>query len=293
MSKSRQPSANLFGAVEQANVRAAQPLAARMRPRTLEEFVGQEHFLAPGKLLHRLLKVDRLSSAVFHGPPGSGKTSLAHVIASQTQSLFRPLNAVAGGIKEVRELLQQARTDLETTGRRTILFVDELHHINRTQQDILLPDVEEGRVILLGTTTQNPFFAINGPLISRSQIFTFEALTRDHIRTLLVRTLADRERGLGNIAVNMTETARTFLAEVSDGDARRALAALEVGVLSSETTPVEFTLELAQESIQRKALLYDATGDEHYDVISAFIKSMRGSDPDAAIYWLARMLEAG
>ena len=313
MSKTRQPSADLFQPLKEANLRAALPLAARMRPRTLDEFIGQEHFLGPGKLLRRLLAADRLGSVVLHGPPGSGKTSLAHVIAGQTRCLFRPLNAVASGIKELRELLQQARADLEASGQRTILFVDELHHFNRSQQDILLPDVEEGRVILIGTTTHNPFFAINGPLLSRSQIFTFEPLTRDHIRTVIRRAIADTERGLGNILVQMTDEALDFLAEISDGDARRALTALEVGVLSAlgaasqaapdedparlsgppSTTPVVFTLEVAQESIQRKALMHDGTGDEHYDVISAFIKSMRGSDPDAAIYWLARMLEAG
>src|SRR5918912_909959 len=183
MGKRRDPPADLFRAAREANLHKALPLAARMRPRTLDEFVGQEHFLGPGKLLRRLLAADRLSSVIFHGPPGCGKTSLAHVIASQTRCLFRPLNAVASGIKEMRELLQEARNELEATGRRTVLFVDELHHFNRSQQDILLPDVEEGRVILLGTTTHNPFFAINGPLLSRSQIFTFEPLTRDHIRT--------------------------------------------------------------------------------------------------------------
>lgn len=293
MSKRRPSTPGLFQAAEQANLRGAQPLAARMRPRSLDEFIGQEHFLGPGKLLRRLLAADRLSSVVLHGPPGSGKTSLAHVIANQTRCHFRPLNAVASGIKELRELIQEARAELEATGQRTVLFIDELHHFNRSQQDILLPDVEEGRVILLGTTTYNPFFAINGPLLSRSQIFTFEALSREHIRTLLSRALADRERGLGHIPVRMSEEALAFLAEISDGDARRALTALEVGVLSADRTPVEFTLEVAQESIQRKALLHDGTGDEHYDVTSAWIKSMRGSDPDAAIYWLARMLEAG
>src|SRR5262249_8176588 len=206
---------------------------------------------------------------------------------------FPPPNAVAAGIKDVRDILQEARQRLEDEGRKTLLFVDELHHFNRGQQDVLLPDVEEGRVILLGTTTQNPFFAVNSPLLSRSQIFTFEPLTREHIRTLLRRALADAERGLGHIPVHITAEALDCLAEVSDGDARRALSALEVGVLSTEQRPVEFTLEVAQESIQRKALDYDATGDAHYDVTSAFIKSMRGSDPDAAIYWLARMLEAG
>jgi putative ATPase len=293
VSKARKQSADLFASAHEANLERALPLAARMRPRSLDEFVGQEHFLGPGKLLRRLLQADRLSSVIFHGPPGCGKTSLARVIANQTRCLFRPLNAVASGIKEVRELLQQARAELEETGRRTILFVDELHHFNRAQQDVLLPDVEEGRVILLGTTTQNPFFAVNSPLLSRSQIFTFEPLSRADVRTLITRTLADTERGLGSVSVEMTEEALAFLAEVSDGDARRALTALEVGVLSCPERPVRFTLEVAQESIQRKALDYDATGDAHYDVTSAFIKSMRGSDPDAAVYWLARMLEAG
>jgi putative ATPase len=284
---------DLFQPMHEENLRKAQPLAARMRPRTVDEFVGQEHFFGPGKLLRRLLQADRLGSLIFYGPPGTGKTALAHVIANHTQCTFRQLNAVASGIKEVRELLQQAREELETTGRRTILFVDELHRFNRSQQDVLLPDVEEGRVILIGATTQNPFFAINSPLLSRSQIFTFEPLTRDQIKTLMHRALADKERGLGNVAVNMTDEALEFLAEISDGDARRALRALEIGVLSSEQQPVEFTPQVAQDSIQRKALDYDATGDAHYDVASAFIKSMRGSDPDAAIYWMARMLESG
>jgi putative ATPase len=264
-----------------------------MRPRSVEEFVGQEHFFGPGKLLRRMLQADRLSSVIFYGPPGTGKTALAHVIAQHTQCHFSQVNAAATGVKEVRDLLQEAGTELEQTGRRTILFVDELHRFNRAQQDVLLPDVEEGRVILIGATTQNPFFAINSPLLSRSQIFTFEPLSREEIKTLLRRALADRERGLGAIAVNITDAAIDFLAEISDGDGRRALTALEVGVLSAEKQPVDFTLEVGQDSIQRKVLDYDATGDAHYDVASAFIKSMRGSDPDAAIYWLARMLEAG
>jgi putative ATPase len=283
----------LFRQIHEENLRKAQPLAARMRPRTVEEFVGQEHFFGPGKLLRRLLQADRLGSLLFYGPPGTGKTALAHVIAHHTQCVFRQLNAVASGIKEVRELLQEARAELETTGRRTILFVDELHRFNRAQQDVLLPDVEEGRIILIGATTQNPFFAINSPLLSRSQIFTFEPLTREQIKTLMHRALSDKERGLGNIAVQITDEAIDFLAEISDGDARRALSALEIGVLSAPGSPVEFTLQVAQDSIQRKALDYDATGDAHYDVTSAFIKSMRGSDPDAAIYWMARMLESG
>jgi putative ATPase len=264
-----------------------------MRPRTLDEFVGQEHFLGPGKLLRRLLQADRLTSVIFYGPPGTGKTALAHVIAQHTQCVFRQLNAVAAGIKDVRELLEEARAELADTGRRTILFVDELHRFNRAQQDVLLPDVEEGRVVLIGATTQNPFFAVNSPLLSRSQIFTFQPLARAEVRLLLERALADPERGLGGRQVHAAPEALDFLAEICDGDARRALSALEVGVLSLDGEPVEFTLEVARDSIQRKALDYDATGDAHYDVASAFIKSMRGSDPDAAIYWLARMLEAG
>jgi putative ATPase len=293
MAKSRKKPTDLFHAEHEANVRRAQPLAARMRPRTPDEFVGQQHFLGPGKLLRRLLQADRLQSAIFYGPPGTGKTSLAHVVANQTKCHFVALNAVAAGIKEVREVLQEARERLEADGRRTLLFVDELHHFNRSQQDILLPDVEEGRVVLLGTTTQNPFFAVNSPLLSRSQIFTFEPLTRGDIKTLLRQALAHTERGLGEIPVEMSDEALDFLAEISDGDARRALTALEVGVLSTAERPVRFTRQVAEESIQRKALDYDATGDAHYDVASAFIKSMRGSDPDAAVYWLARMLEAG
>jgi putative ATPase len=264
-----------------------------MRPRSVEEFVGQDHFFGPGKLLRRMLQADRLGSLIFYGPPGSGKTALAHVIAQHTRCRFRQVNAVSASVKELREVLEEARHVLEDTGQRTILFVDELHRFNRAQQDVLLPDVEEGRVILIGATTQNPFFAINSPLLSRSQIFTFEPLTRDHVKTLLWRALTDRERGLGAIEVNVSGEAIDFLAEVSDGDARRALNALEVGVLSAEARPVEFTMDVARDSIQRKAFDYDATGDAHYDVISAFIKSMRGSDPDAAVYWLARMLEAG
>jgi putative ATPase len=284
---------DLFEPSRRANREKALPLAARMRPRTLDEYVGQEHFLGPGKLLRRLLQADRLGSLIFYGPPGCGKTSLAHVIARQTRCRFRPLNAVASGVKDLREVLAEARHELEDVGRRTLLFVDELHHFNRAQQDVLLPDVEEGHVVLLGTTTQNPFFALESPLLSRSQLFTFEPLTREHILTLLRRALADRERGLGKIPVEAEEEALAFLAEVSDGDARRALTALEVGILSAEERPVRFTREVAGESIQRKLMDFDPAGDTHYDVASAFIKSMRGSDPDAAIYWLARLLESG
>jgi putative ATPase len=272
-----------------------------MRPRTLDEYVGQGHFLGPGKLLRRMLLADRLSSLVFYGPPGCGKTALAHVIANHTKSRFKPLNAVAAGTKEIRELLTDARRHLEDLGERTILFLDEIHRFNRAQQDVLLPDVEDGVVILIGATTQNPFFAINTPLLSRSQIFQFQPLTRDDIRTLITRALADTERGLGNTPVTLTEDALAFLAEACDGDARRALTALEIGVKSALAPenpaggagPIVFDLALAQDSIQRKVIEFDPTGDTHYDVASAFIKSLRGSDPDAAVYWLARMLEGG
>lgn len=269
-----------------------------MRPRTLDEFAGQEHFLGEGKLLRRLLQADRLGSVIFYGPPGCGKTALAHVIARQTQCIFRQVNAVAVGIKEVRDLLEEARAELADSGRRTILFVDELHRFNRSQQDVLLPDVEEGRIILIGATTQNPFFAINSPLLSRSQIFTFQPLTPAEIKGLLRRALTDTERGLGATPLRAHDDALDFLAEICDGDARRALSALEVGVLSlgksaDDKTPGEFTREVAVDSIQRKVMDFDPTGDAHYDVASAFIKSMRGSDPDAALYWLARLLEAG
>ncbi len=291
---------DLFRQAHDANLKKAQPLAARMRPRSLEEFAGQEHFLGEGKLLRRLLQADRLGSVIFYGPPGCGKTALAHVIANHTQCVFRQVNAVAVGIKEVRELLEEARAELADTGRRTILFVDELHRFNRSQQDVLLPDVEEGRIILIGATTQNPFFAINSPLLSRSQIFTFLPLSPAMVKELLRRALSDEERGLGQKKVQAAEDALDFLAEICDGDARRALGALEVGVLSMEApgansadSAMEFTLEVARDSIQRKVMDFDPTGDAHYDVASAFIKSMRGSDPDAAIYWLARMLESG
>ena len=290
---SKKAGADLFKEVHQSNLVKAQPLAARMRPRSIDEFVGQDHFFGPDKLLRRMLQADRLSSLIFYGPPGTGKTALAHVIAMHTSCHFRPLNAVSAGIKEVRELLQEARHELEADGKRTILFLDELHRFNRAQQDVLLPDVEEGCIILIGATTQNPFFAINSPLLSRSQIFTFVPHTREQVRLLVQRALADPERGLGKIPVNMNPTALEFLAEMSDGDARRALTALEIGVLSATQQPVEFTLEVAQDSIQRKMLDFDPTGDAHYDLASAFIKSMRGSDPDASIYWLARMLESG
>jgi putative ATPase len=269
-----------------------------MRPRNLQEYVGQEHFLGPGKLLRRMLDAGRLGSLIFYGPPGSGKTALARIVAGHTQSRFVALNAVASGTKEVREVIEAAKRVLEDGGTNTILFIDEIHRFNKTQQDVLLPDVESGVITLIGATTQNPMFALNAPLLSRSTLFTFEPLSRDHIKTLLHRALHDEERGLGKLAATADEEAIAFLAECCDGDARRALNALEIAVLSmvqSEDTAdaKRVTLEVAQDSMQRKILNFDPSGDTHYDVISAFIKSMRGSDPDAAIYWLARMLESG
>ncbi|MBM3968715.1 MAG: replication-associated recombination protein A [Planctomycetes bacterium] len=282
----------LFDQHEEQHLDSAKPLAARMRPRTLNEFTGQQHFLGEGKLLRRMLQADRVSSVIFYGPPGTGKTSLAEIVAKHTKSVFASLNAASAGVKELREVLEAARTRLKTGGQRTLLFVDELHHFNKTQQDVLLPDVESGVVRLIGATTSNPFFALVSPLVSRSQVFEFRSLSQEDILGLLHRALSDRERGLGHHAVTATDEALSFLAEVCDGDARRALNALEIAVLSvigSSSATVD--LLVAQESIQKKAVQYG--DDEHYDAASAFIKSIRGSDPDAAIYWLARMLEAG
>jgi putative ATPase len=271
----------------------AQPLAARMRPTSLGEFIGQEHFLGEGKLLRRLVDADRLGSVIFYGPPGSGKTTLAQLLARESRSRFRQLSAVTSGVQQLRELLVEARDELASGGYRTLLFIDEIHRYNRAQQDALLPDVENGIVTLIGATTTNPFFTVVSPLVSRSQVFQFEPLSVEQIEQILERALVDPERGLGNYEVKLHEDARRFLAEVSDGDARRALNTLEIGVLSAETYPLQFNRELAVESVQRKAVHYDPTGDDHYDTISALIKSIRGSDPDAGIYWLARMLEGG
>jgi putative ATPase len=272
------------------------PLATRMRPRTLEEFVGQEHFVGEGQLLWRMVKADRLASLIFYGPPGTGKTALAYVIARHTRAHFEPINAVTSNVAEIRDILSAAVERKRRLARRTVLFIDELHRFNRPQQDVLLPDVERGSVILIGATTYNPFHAITSPLLSRSQIFEFKPLGREQIRGLLLRALQDRDRGLGAFPVHADDDALDHLVEMCDGDARRALNALEVGVRS--TAPgadgkVHFDLRLAEASIQRKAIVYDRAEDEHYDTASAFIKSMRGSDPDAALYWMAKMLEGG
>ncbi len=289
---------DLFSQQRKEKLQRAQGLAVRMRPTTLAQFLGQEHFLAPGKMLRRMIEADRLTSVIFYGPPGTGKTTLARVIANATSATFHQLNASAVGVREIRGVLDTAREALEDAGQRTVLFIDELHRFNRAQQDVLLNDVEDGIVILIGATTENPFFAVNAPLVSRSQIFRFEPLSGADIKLLVQRALEDKDRGLGKYSVKITDQALDHLAKMSDGDARRALTALEIGVLSGlkhvkAGGAVDFTLEVAAESIQRKALDYDPTGDAHYDIISALIKSMRGSDPDAVVYWLARMLQAG
>ncbi|HUS59638.1 MAG TPA: replication-associated recombination protein A [Planctomycetota bacterium] len=272
------------------------PLALRMRPRTPEEFIGQQHFFGEGKLLWRMLKADRLASVIFYGPPGCGKTSLAHVIAQSTRAQFEQINAAESNVAQVRTIIAQARKRREIEGTRTVLFVDELHRFNKAQQDVLLPDVEEGTLVLIGATTHNPFFSINAPLVSRSQIFEFKPLTGDDVKGVVRMALADKERGLGGYQVQISDEALEFLAAMSDGDARRALNALEIGVLTTQADAggvIHYTLAVAEDSIQRKAIVYDHDEDAHYDAASAFIKSMRGSDPDAAIYWLAKMLEAG
>src|SRR3954466_4050261 len=287
---------DLFGSDETAAVVEAAPLAARMRPRTLDEFVGQTHILGPGKLLRRAIEADRLPSLILSGPPGTGKTTLAHVIAEMTHAKFERLSGVESNVAEMRKVVAAAQNRLRSAGRKTILFVDEIHHFNKAQQDILLPDVESGNLRLIGATTYNPFFYVNSALVSRSQVFQLEPLHLDHLEVLIDRALTDKERGLGTFKVKMDAEARRHLAKLSDGDARKCLNALEIGVL---TTPpdrnavIHFTLPVAEESIQQKAIVYDRAGDAHYDTISAFIKSMRGSDEKSAMYWLAKMLHAG
>ncbi len=289
---------SLFESIEKANLDRAKPLAARMRPRGLDEFVGQQHFLGPDKLLRRLVTEDRLGSVIFFGPPGTGKTSLARILATETKREFAQLSAIMHGVKDLREILTQARDRLAAGGPGTLLFIDEIHRFNKAQQDALLADVEEGIVTLIGATTSNPFFAVIGALVSRSTIFQFEALSVEEIRKLLRTALCDRERGLGDQAIEFDDDALEHLAAVCDGDARQALSVLETAVFSlanpsQESASKHLTLAVIREAIAHRAIQYDATGDEHYDCVSALIKSIRGSDPDAGVYWLARMLEGG
>lgn len=268
-----------------------------MRPRCLDEYIGQEHILGSGKLLRRAIEADRLSSILLFGPPGVGKTTLAQIIAAATRSRFERLSGVESTVPDMRRVLAAATNRLRTTGENTILFVDEIHRFNKPQQDILLPDVESGMIRLIGATTENPFYYVNSPLVSRSQVFQLEPLSPAHLRTLLERALADAERGLGGLGVEADPDALDHLATVADGDARKALNALEIAAHTAITPPgggpARITREIAEESIQKKAVVYDRDGDGHYDTASAFIKSMRGCDPDAAIYWLAKMLHAG
>ena len=280
--------------------RAVEPLAVRMRPRTLAEFVGQQHILGPGKLLRRMLGADAITSLILHGPPGTGKTTLAEVIAQHTKRYFERENAASVGVKRIREIIDEAARRLESTGRRTILFLDEIHRFTRAQQDVLLSDVERGLVTLIGATTENPLFAVNSALVSRSTLFRLELLSNDDIQAVLKRAISDKERGYGKLELRVSDEALDVWAVKSDGDARRALNALEVAVLSAQSEgaaaasrPIVVDRQAAEDSIQQKAAVYDQTGDEHYDVASALIKSLRGSDPDAAVYWVARMLEGG
>lgn len=272
------------------------PLAARMRPRTLGEIAGQQHILAEGKLLRRAIEADRFSSLIFYGPPGTGKTTLATVIATTTGSRFESLNGVESNVAEIRAKIDQARTLRDLRGQTTILFIDEIHRFNKAQQDVLLPHIERGTVRFIGATTHNPYFYINSPLVSRSQIFQLEPVPTADIVAVLERAIHDPERGLGKRAIQADPEALSHLAEKADGDVRKALTALELAVVTSASAPdapVHLTLAIAEESIQQKAVVYDAAGDAHYDTASAFIKSIRGSDPDAALYWLAKMLQAG
>ncbi|MEI8012380.1 MAG: replication-associated recombination protein A [Candidatus Omnitrophota bacterium] len=272
------------------------PLSVRMRPASLDEIVGQEHILGPGKLLTRAVYADRVSSIILYGPPGVGKTTLALCISQKTEAQFESVNAVASNVEELRRIIAGAKNRLATTGRRTILFIDEIHRFNKAQQDVLMPDVENGVLVLIGATTMNPFFSLVTPLLSRSLVFELKPLGPQALMVLLERALADAVRGLGQLPVKADKAALEFLADISDGDARRALNALEIGCLSvpkNEAGEIVFDLAAAQESIQKKQVQYDGDGDVHYDTISAFIKSMRGSDPDAALYWLAKMIYAG
>jgi putative ATPase len=287
---------DLFEQSAAERLRSEAPLARRAAPRTIDEIVGQDHILGPGKILRRAIESDRLTSIILYGPPGSGKTALARVIAMRTRASFEPLNAVTSGVKDVREIIAAAKQRQIQQQTRTIVFIDEIHRFNRSQQDALLPSVENGNIILIGATTENPFFSIVTPLLSRSQIFEFKRLETEHLLELLHRVLFNPNRGITDSEIVVHEDALLHIATYAEGDARRALNGLEIALLTTppgEDGRVEISLEVAEESIQRKMLHYDGSGDEHYDAASAFIKSMRGTDPDSALYWMACMLEAG
>ncbi len=287
---------DLFEYMRTINEKKDSPLASRLRPTTLEEVVGQQHIIGKDKLLYRAIKADKLSSVIFYGPPGTGKTTLAKVIANTTSCEFTQLNATVAGKKDMEEVVNRAKDTLGMYGKKTILFIDEIHRFNKGQQDYLLPFVEDGTIILIGATTENPYFEVNSALISRSIIFQLQPLEKEDIKKILLRAVTDKEKGMGNYEATITEEALEFLSDISNGDARNALNAIELGVLTTERNAegnIVITLEVAQECIQKRVLRYDKEGDNHYDTISAFIKSMRGSDPDAAIYYLARMLYAG
>ena len=287
---------DLFEYARTQTLKSESPLASRLRPRTLDEVVGQQHIIGKDKLLYRAIRADKLGSVIFYGPPGTGKTTLAKVIANTTSAVFKQINATSAGKKDMEDVVKEAKETLGMYGKKTILFVDEIHRFNKGQQDYLLPFVEDGTLILIGATTENPYFEVNGALLSRSIIFELKPLTKEEIRTLIDRAVHDKERGMGIYDAVMDEDAAEFLADVADGDARAALNAVELGILTTppdDTGRIHITLETASECIQKRIIRYDKTGDNHYDTISAFIKSMRGSDPDAAVYYLARMLYAG
>lgn len=287
---------DLFEYMRSQNMESEAPLASRLRPTTLDEVVGQQHIVGKDKLLYRAIKADKLSSIIFYGPPGTGKTTLAKVIAHTTSAEFMQINATSAGKKDMEEVITAAKNNQGMYGKKTILFIDEIHRFNKGQQDYLLPYVEDGTIILIGATTENPYFEVNGALLSRSVIFELKKLSKEDIRTLLLRAISDKEKGMGAYNATIDDDALEFLADVSNGDARAALTALELGVLTtdrSEDGIIHITIDVASECIQKRVISYDKSGDNHYDTVSAFIKSMRGSDPDAAVYYLARMLYAG
>lgn len=287
---------DLFEYMRSANMEKESPLAARLRPATLDEVVGQQHIIGKDKLLYRAIQADKLSSIIFYGPPGTGKTTLAKVIANTTSAEFTQINATVAGKKDMEEVVKAARDTRGMYGKRTILFIDEIHRFNKGQQDYLLPFVEDGTIILIGATTENPYFEVNSALISRSIIFELKPLSREDIKELLKRAVYNKEKGMGSYDAILEEDAMEFLADLAGGDARHALNAIELGIMTTQRSgdgKIHITLDVAQECIQKRAVRYDKTGDNHYDTVSAFIKSMRGSDPDAAVYYLARMLYAG